>query len=330
MVKTPIAVLGDGGWGTTVAILLANKGYDITVWGAFPDHISVLKKERINRKFLPGIQIPGRIRFTSEAADVRKCSIAVIAVPSKYLRSTLKIFEGKIAEKAVSLTKGIEEDTFKRPSEVIYDVCGPIKIAVVSGPTISFEVARDLPATVVAASPDRAFAGEIQNIFTTPNFRAYTSVDVIGVELGGALKNVIAIAAGISDGMGFGVNSKAALLTRGLAEIIRFGDKLGAKKETFFGLSGLGDLATTCMSDHSRNRWFGQEIAKGRKPKDVLGGTDMIVEGVTTVRSAYELSKKNGVEMPITQKIYELLYRGKKPEDAVRELMTRALKQEEL
>jgi len=328
--KPRMAVIGDGGWGTTVAILLADKGYEVTLWGAFPDHISVLKKEGINRKFLPGIKIPGGIRFTSEAADVMKSEIAVIAVPSKYLRGALAAFKGKIGEKVVSLTKGIEEGTFKRPSEVISDVCGSRKIAAISGPTISFEVARNLPTTVVAASEDGAFAAEVQNIFTTPNFRAYTSTDMIGVELGGAMKNVIAIAAGISDGMGFGVNAKAALLTRGLAEIIRFGTNLGAKKETFFGLSGLGDLATTCMSTHSRNRWFGQEIAKGGKLKDILRGTEMIVEGVTTVKSAYELSKKSGVEIPITQKIYELLYHDKKPEDAVRELMTRALKQEEL
>ncbi len=328
--KAQIAVIGDGGWGTTVAILLANKGYDVTLWGVFPDYVSVLKKERVNRKFLPGIKIPGSVRFTSEAVDIKKSAIAVIAIPSKYLRGTLSVFRGKIGEKAVSLTKGIEEDTLKRPSEVIADVLGPLKIAAVSGPTISFEVARSLPTTVVAASGDEAFAVEVQNIFTTPNFRAYTSGDIIGVELGGALKNIIAIAAGISDGMGFGVNAKAALLTRGLAEIIRFGVKMGAKKETFFGSSGLGDLATTCISSHSRNRWFGQEIAKGRKLKDILKETEMIVEGATTVRSTYELSKKTGVELPITQKIYELLYHDKKPEDAVRELMTRALKQEEL
>ncbi|MGB2706184.1 MAG: NAD(P)H-dependent glycerol-3-phosphate dehydrogenase [Candidatus Omnitrophota bacterium] len=328
--KTEIAVIGDGGWGTTVAILLANKGYDVTLWGAFPDYIALLKKERINHKFLPGIKIPEKVRLTQDAGDIKKNAIAVIAIPSKYLRQTITGFKGRIGEKAVSLTKGIEEDTLKRPSEVISDVLGPLKIAAVSGPTISFEVARNLPTTVVAASGDEAFAGEVQNIFTTPSFRAYTSGDITGVELGGALKNIIAIAAGISDGMGLGVNAKAALLTRGLAEIIRLGVKMGARKETFFGLSGLGDLATTCMSSHSRNRWLGEEIAKGKNLKDVLKETEMIVEGVTTTKSAYEMSKKIGVEIPITQKIYELLYHGKKPKDAVRELMTRALKSEDL
>jgi len=328
--KTRIAVIGDGGWGTTVAILLANKGCDVTLWGAFPDHIAVLKKERINRKFLPGIKIPDSIYLTSSPDDIQKNAIAVVAVPSKYLRGTLNAFKGKICGEVVSLTKGIEADTFKRPSEVILDVLDPLKVAAVSGPTISFEVARNLPTTVVAASVDNTFAAQVQKIFTTSNFRTYTSDDITGVELGGALKNVIAIAAGISDGMGFGVNAKAALLTRGLAEIIRFGVRLGARKETFFGLSGLGDLATTCMSGHSRNRWFGQEIAKGGKLEDILGKTEMIVEGVTTVGSAYALSKKIGVEIPITQKIYELLYHEKNPEDAVRELMTRTLKEEAL
>ena len=328
--KPQIAVIGDGGWGTTAAILLANKGYDVTLWGAFPDYIALLKKERVNHKFLPGIKIPKEIRLIQEANDIKKDAIAVIAVPSKYLRQTITGFRGRIGEKAVSLTKGIEEETLKRPSEVISEVLGCPKITALSGPTISFEVARNLPTTVVAASRDEAFAGEVQNIFTTPSFRAYTASDITGVELGGALKNIIAIAAGISDGMGLGVNAKAALLTRGLAEIIRLGVKMGAKKETFFGLSGLGDLATTCMSTHSRNRWLGEEIGKGKKLKDVLKETEMIVEGVTTAKSAYALAKKAAVEMPIVQKIYELLYHDKKPKDAVRELMTRALKQEEL
>ena len=182
----------------------------------------------------------------------------------------------------------------------------------------------------MASSKNQGFAKEVQDIFITPGFRVYTSNDVVGVELGGALKNVIAIASGISDGMGFGINTKAALLTRGLAEIIRLGVKMGARKETFFGLSGIGDLATTCMSAHSRNRWLGEEIGRGKKLKEVLKETEMIVEGITTAKSAYELSRKFRVEMPITEKIYQVLYENKKPKDAVGELMTRALKAEEL
>ncbi|MBL7156685.1 MAG: NAD(P)-dependent glycerol-3-phosphate dehydrogenase [Candidatus Omnitrophica bacterium] len=326
--KRKITVLGDGGWGTTIAILLADKGYDVTLWGAFPEYIALLKKERVNRKFLPGIKIPGGVLLTSDRDVITKDAVNVIAIPSRYLRETVAKFKGKIGEKIISLTKGIETGTLKRPSEVIKEVLDNSKISVLSGPSISFEVARNLPTTVVAASEDLNFAREVQDIFTTTNFRVYTSCDLIGVELGGALKNIIAIAAGISDGMGFGVNTKAALLTRGLVEIIRLGVKMGAKKETFFGLSGLGDLATTCMSPHSRNRCLGEEIGKGKKLKDILKKTEMIIEGVTTAKSAYELSKKIQAEMPITEKIYQALYENKEPKDAVRELMTRSLKVE--
>lgn len=325
--RRKIAVIGDGGWGTTIAILLCNKGYDVTLWGVFPEYIALLRKERVNHKFLPGIKIPGRVRLTSDIGEISKDKLAVIAVPSKYLRETIARFKGRIGDKVVSLTKGIETGTLKRPSEVILEVLGKKTVAL-SGPSISFEIARNVPATLVAASNRKALGKEVQDIFTTHNFRIYTSNDLIGVELGSALKNIIAIAAGISDGMGFGVNTKAALLTRGLAEITRLGTKMGAKKETFFGLSGLGDLATTCMSTHSRNRWLGEEIGMGKKLKDILKHTEMAIEGVTTTESAYELSKKFGVEMPITEKIYEVLYKGKNPKDAVKDLMTRALKAE--
>ncbi len=329
MKKRKITILGDGGWGTTMAILLS-KGHDVTLWGAFPEYTALLKKERVNHKFLPGIKIPDTVHLTSEIERIPQDSIFVIAIPSKYLRETIAKFKGKISGKVVSLTKGIEMETLLRPSGVISEVLGKtaLKIAALSGPSISFEVARNLPTTVVAASDDEVFAKEIQDIFTTPNFRVYTSGDLIGVELGGALKNIIAIASGISDGMGFGVNTKAALLTRGLVEIIRLGTKMGAKKETFFGLSGLGDLATTCMSTHSRNRGLGEKIGKGKRLKDVLKETEMIAEGITTTKSTYALSKKLNVEMPITEKIYETLYCDKEPGVAVRELMTRALKAE--
>ena len=328
--KTNIVVIGDGGWGTTIAILLSKKGCDVTLWGAFPDYVSVLEKERKNDKFLPGIKIPDKIRFISCVNDIPKDALVVLAVPSKYLRATIEKLKGKIGEKVVSLTKGIEESTLLRPSQVIKEVLETKEVAVLSGPSISFEVARDLPATVVVASDSDKFSKEVQDIFSTDNFRVYTSRDVVGVELGGALKNVIAIASGISDGMGFGVNTKAAILTRGLVEIVRFATKLGAKKETLFGLSGIGDLATTCMSSHSRNRSLGEEIGKGKKLKDILSETEMIVEGVTTAKSACELAKKNKIEMPITEKIYEVLYKEKEPKHAVRELMTRSRKAEEI
>lgn len=325
-----IAVIGDGGWGTTVAILLEKKGYDVTLWGAFPEYIDLLKKERVNRKFLPGVRIPDGIKLISEVDNIPEDAIAIIAVPTKYLRDIIERFKGKITSgKIISLTKGIEVGTLKRPSEVISEVLG-VNATSLSGPSISFEVARNLPTTIVAASSDEALAMETQEIFTTPYFRVYSSKDLIGVELGGALKNIIAIAAGISDGMGFGVNTKAALLTRGLVEIIRLGVKMGAKRETFFGLSGMGDLATTCMSPHSRNRRFGEDIGKGKKLNGLLKETGMVVEGVNTAESAHELSKKYKIDMPITEKIYEILRENKEPKEAVEELMGRALKAEEI
>ena len=327
MVKE-IVVLGDGGWGTTCAVLLANKGHDVTLWGAFPEHIALLTSERVNRKFLPGVEIPDTVRLTSSTNELSDGAVYVVAIPSKHLRKTIAGFKGKIGGGLVSLTKGIETGTLLRPSEILEGVLKCPKIAVLSGPSISFEVARNLPTTVVAASRDASFATEVQNIFTTENFRVYTTGDLAGVELGGALKNIIAIAAGIADGLGLGVNTKAALLTRGLVEIIRLGVKAGARRETFFGLSGLGDLATTCMSKHSRNRKVGEEIGKGKKMKDILTESEMVSEGVTTTKSAYELSKKFAIEMPITEKIYEVLYKNKEPKAAVAELMKRSLKAE--
>ncbi|MBL7158484.1 MAG: NAD(P)-dependent glycerol-3-phosphate dehydrogenase [Candidatus Omnitrophica bacterium] len=329
--KKNIAVIGDGGWGTTIAILLAGKGHEVTLWGAFPDYIEVLKKERVNKKFLPDIKIPREVNITSGLAPVKEAEIVCIAVPSKYLRKELKGLKGNIKGEIVSLTKGIEEETLLRPSEIIKEILGAAqKITVLSGPSISYEVVRKMPTTVIAASENEKTAKGVQDIFATPYFRVYTSEDVTGVELGGALKNIIAIAAGISDGMGFGINTKSAILTRGLAETIRLGLKLGAKKETFFGLSGLGDLATTCMSAHSRNRRFGEEIGKGKRLEDILKSTQMVVEGITTAKSAYSLSKKVSVEMPIIEKIYEVLYEEKNSRVAVKELMGRAQKTEKV
>jgi glycerol-3-phosphate dehydrogenase (NAD(P)+) len=228
----------------------------------------------------------------------------------------------------VSVTKGIENDTLKRMSEVVAEVLGDIPIAVLSGPTIALEVVNGVPTTAVASSLDIDIAKGVQDIFLTESFRVYANSDVVGVELGGALKNIIAIAAGITDGLGFGTNAKAALLTRGLVEIARLGAAMGAKRETFYGLSGLGDLTTTCISPYSRNRWLGEEIGRGKRLKDVLKETEMVVEGVATAQSAFELSKKYRVEMPITAEVYNVLYKNKNPKQAVRDLMTRSPKTE--
>jgi len=326
-----IAVIGDGGWGTTLAMILNQKGHKVTLWGAFPDYIETMKSKRENIKFLPGMKIPHEIELTSDlAAAIRSAEILVLAAPSQYMREVVGRLKGQGSEEKlfISVSKGIENNSLMRISQVVSDVLGEIKIGVLSGPTISYEVARGLPTTVVAASEDERIAQEIQDLFMTENFRIYTNADVTGVELGGSLKNVIAIAAGISDGMGFGVNTKSGLLVRGMVEIARLGIAMGAKQETFYGISGLGDLVTTCVSTHGRNRWFGEEIGRGKNPRDVLKSTEMVVEGAGTAKSCYELSKKYNVEMPIVREVYAVIYEGKDPKTAVRDLMTRKKKSE--
>lgn len=326
-----VCVIGDGGWGTTLAILLAKKGIETSLWGVFPDYIETVRKTRENVKFLPGITIPETVFVTASLDEaLAKRDVIVLAAPSQYMRGTLEIlkmhdFSGKIC---VSVTKGIENKTLKLMSEVAGEVLGPVPLAALSGPTIAHEVANGIPTTIVAASADAALTREVQDLFMTDRFRVYTTADRVGVEVGGALKNIIAIAAGASDGMGLGTNAKAALLTRGLVEIVRLGVAMGAKRETFYGLSGLGDLATTCMSPHSRNRRLGETVAQGKKLKNILKETEMVVEGVATTASAYDLAKKYKVDMPITAEIYKVLYENKDPKQAVHDLMTRSPKEE--
>ncbi|MFA6142292.1 MAG: NAD(P)H-dependent glycerol-3-phosphate dehydrogenase [Candidatus Omnitrophota bacterium] len=329
--KKKIAIIGDGGWGTTLGVVLCNKGFDITLWGLFPDNIDLIKSRNENVKFLAGIKIPAGMKPTCSMDEALNGADAVIlAVPSQFLRSILEMLKMHRIDdiKLISVVKGIENTTLKRMSEVIVDVLGKRKIVVLSGPTIALEVANGSPTTAVAASEDMKLAEEVQEIFRTERLRIYTSSDVVGVELGGSIKNIVAIAAGVCDGLGYGSNAKAALLTRGLVEIVRLGTAMGARKETFYGLAGLGDLATTCVSQYSRNRWLGEEIGKGKKLADILRGTDMVVEGVATAKSVYDLSKKYKVEMPITEEVYKVLYENKDPQKAVRDLMTRAPKDE--
>ncbi len=255
----------------------------------------------------------------------------ILAIPSKYLRGVLENLK-KIAPKEalyISAIKGIESGTLLRVSETIKELLGSdIKIAAVSGPSIAIEVAKGLPTTIVAASKDINLAEDAREILMRGDLRVYTSDDIIGVELGGALKNIIAIAAGISDSLGFGANTKAAILTRGLAEITRLGAAMGARRETFAGLSGLGDLITTCISPHSRNRWFGEMLGEGKKADEIMGRTEMVVEGVTTAKSAYELSSRYNVDMPITREVYEIIYKNKSSKDVVKDLMLRSAKPE--
>lgn len=326
-----IAIIGDGGWGTTLAILLSHKGFRATMWSAFPNYAAIMQERKENVKFLPGIKLPDQIQITSSIDDaLTGKKMVILAVPSQFLRSVLtRLKMSDLSDKVfVSVTKGIENGTLKRMSEVLFEVLGEHPFAVLSGPTIALEVANGVPTTAVASSTDISLAREVQDVFMTDRFRVYANADVIGVELGGSLKNTIAIAAGASDALGFGTNAKAALLTRGLVEMVRLGRAMGARAETFYGLSGLGDLTTTCISPYSRNRWLGEEIGRGKKLKEILKETEMVVEGVATTKSANELAKKYKVEMPITAEIYRVLYENKDAKRAVHDLMTRSPKTE--
>lgn len=332
MEKINIAILGDGGWGTTLAVLLQRKGFAVTLWGAFADYVAYLNKKRINSKFLPGVKIPKEIEIMP---DLRRAvcdkQLLILAIPSQYLRRVLKKFKQfNYSSDAIflSVTKGIEMDSLKRMSEVIHDELGSVRLAVLSGSTIAQEVVLEIPTTAVIASHDEQIRKYLQNIFMTERFRIYTNDDVIGVELGGSLKNIIAIACGISDGLGFGTNTKAALLSRGLAEISRLGHAMGAKVHTFSGISGLGDLVTTCISPYSRNRFVGEQIGKGKTLKQIKNHMQMVAEGVPTTKSTYALSLKYKVDMPITKEVYFVLYKNKSPLKAVQDLMRRKGREE--
>jgi len=281
---------------------------------------------------LPGIKIPRQIKITSELNDaIRDKQLIIFAIPSEYIRGILrKIKKSGFSRDTIylSVTKGIEIESLKRVSEIIHEELGKIKLGVLSGPTIAHEVAKGKPTTAVIAAHLKDLRRYLQDIFMTERFRIYTTDDVIGVELGGSLKNVIAIACGISDGLGFGTNAKAALLSRGLAEISRLGYKMGAQVRTFSGISGLGDLVTTCISPYSRNRFVGEQIGKGKSLQYIKTHMPMVAEGIPTTKSAYLLSKKFKVDMPITEQVYFVLYKNKSPLKAVRDLMTREKKEE--
>ena len=327
-----VTVLGDGGWGTALAILLKNKGFDISLWGAFKENIEAIQKHGENKKFLPGFRIPKTIQLTCEMSIAcEDADIIVLAIPSRFLRDVVTKNKKILKESQagfVSVVKGIEEKSLKRMSEVAIEALGDVELAVLSGPSIAPEVARGIPTAVVVASTDEIFARKVSDIFRAECFRVYTSKDLVGIELGGALKNVIAIASGIADGLGFGANTKAALLTRGLAEMTRLGCAMGASRETFQGLSGLGDMITTCVSSEGRNHRFGQEIGKGSKPELLLKKSVMEIEGAWTSRAAIQLGKKYNIELPITQQVYSVLFENKSPLTAVNELMTREPKAE--
>lgn len=332
MKKNNIAILGDGGWGTTLAILLCRRGFKVTIWGAFKDYIRYLNSKRINRKFLPSVKIPHKVIITHDLEEaLEEKEIIIFAIPSQHLRSVLKRVKGYsfLSQTLfVSATKGIELESLKRMSEVIYEELGRIKLGVLSGPTIAAELVKGIPTTAVVASNDSKVRKYLQGIFMTDRFRIYTNDDVVGVELGGSIKNIIAIACGISDGLGFGTNTKAAILARGLVEISRLGQAMGAKPATFSGISGLGDLVTTCISPYSRNRFVGEQIGKGKPLSQINSHMQMIAEGVPTTKATYGLSLRYGVDMPITKEVYAVLYKNKSPLRAVRDLMAREKKKE--
>ena len=324
------AVIGDGGWGTALAMVLERNGHDVTVWGPFPEYLDQVMTIGENPTYLPGVPVPAGIQWTTDHAEaVKDAGLVVLVVPSRFYRSVVEAFKPFIPEDAllVSATKGLDEETHERMSEVAEEIMAR-PVAVLSGPSHAEEVARGIPCAVAIAADDHAIAEQIQHCFVNDTFRVYTLDDVVGVELGGALKNIVAVAAGISDGMGFGDNSKAALMTRGLAEITRLGVALGARPETFSGLSGIGDLMVTCMSRHSRNRGVGERLGKGETLADIMAGMKMVAEGVWNCRAAKELAEQHGIPVPITEQVNAVVHEGKDPRQAVMDLMSRAPKPE--
>ena len=313
---TRIAVLGDGGWGTTLSLLLADKGFRVCLWGAFPGYIDEVRRSRENTKFLPGFKIPENVLLTSSLKDVLKAAdILVLAVPAQHLRSVLKRLkrEGAAGKKFVIVGKGIETASLKTLSQILREILGNVPVAVVSGPNIAREVALKVPGAASVASNDSKFSSQVREIFETKTFRLFETQDVLGVELGGALKNVIAIGSGIAEGMGYGDNTRAVFFARGVAEMARMGKVMGAKRETFMGLSGLGDLATTSISPQSRNHRLGIEIGKGGKLEQILKQSEMVVEGVETARSVRRLAVKYKVAMPICEAVYKILFKNEDP-----------------
>lgn len=327
-----ISVIGSGGWGTALALHLARLGNKICLWSYLSEESERLKADRENKEFLPGVSFgDSDIKFTSdldEAADFGE--IIVSAVPSVAVRSTAEKLAGKADGKIiVNVSKGIDEKSLERISEVFGEMLPHSPIVVLSGPSHAEEVARGIPTTNVAASTDPEAARTVQSIFNGAYFRVYTNPDVCGVELGGAMKNVIALCAGITDGCGFGDNTKAALMTRGLHEITRLGVAMGANEKTFAGLSGVGDLIVTCTSMHSRNRRAGILIGQGKSLKEALDEVHMTVEGVSATKAGHALGKKYDVELPIIDQAYSVLFEGKNPAEAVKNLMTRSAKSED-
>lgn len=326
------AVLGAGSWGTALAILLARQGHRVHLWGHVQADIDRLLRDRANEHYLPGIPFPESLACTADLGAVLEgAALILVAVPSHAFATVLTTLQPRLrpGQRIAWATKGLETGTGRFLHQVFTDILGDsMAPALISGPTFAREVALGLPTAVTVASPDEAFADQLAQSLSGPDFRAYTSSDVQGVELGGAVKNVMAIAAGISDGLGFGANSRAALITRGLHEIMRLGETLGGQRETFMGLAGVGDLVLTCTDDQSRNRRLGLALGRGEPRDRAIASIGQAVEGVHTAREVVALAHRHGVEMPISEQVCRVLFEGHDPHQAVRELLGRSLKAE--
>lgn len=329
-----ISLFGAGSWGTALAVHLASEGRNVTLWARRQEAVDRMRRTGHNPTYLPAVEIPSSVQITSDVETAANASsLWALAVPSQNLRSIAKRVapHAETGKAVVSLSKGIENETLQTMSQVLAEELSAVprdRIGVLYGPSHAEEVAEGRPTTVVAAAPSMQRAKQIQDAFMTRRLRVYVNTDVIGVEIGGSAKNVLAIAAGISDGVGYGDNAKAALVTRGLAEIRRLGLVMGAEAQTFAGLTGIGDLVVTCMSAHSRNRYLGEQIGRGKTLEEVVADMDMVAEGVRTTQSIRDLARRHGIEMPITEAVYAILFDDKRPREMVDELMTRSAKRE--
>jgi len=327
-----ITIVGDGQMGLVLAMLLAEKGTAVRITGPFPDQVATLAKSRVSQR-LPGLTLPARVEVVAEAKDaVDGADLLVNAIPTQFIRRVWEPLAAATSSAAIraSVAKGIEVSTLERPSEILAEFAPDAPLVVLSGPTIAAELARRLPATMVAASDNEDAARVVQELFGTSWMRIYTNTDPLGVELAGAAKNVIAIAAGIIDGLAAGYNAKSALLARGLSEIVRLGTAMGANVETFFGIAGVGDLATTCFSPEGRNRTCGERLGVGQTLKEVLDGMGSVVEGVETARGMLELARRHDIELPIMEAVHAILHEGLDPRDAITGLMGREQKPERI
>lgn len=326
-----IGIVGAGSWGIALSVLLHNNGHEVSVWSIIKEEVEMLREKREHESKLPGVKLPENMVFTDDLQEIAlDKDVLILAVPSPYTRSTSKMLRPYVKEGQliVNVAKGVEDNTFDTLTDIIGEEIPQAEAAVLSGPSHAEEVGRGLPTTCVVGAKSRKTAEYLQNIFISPVFRVYTSPDILGIELGGALKNVIALAAGMADGLGYGDNTKAALITRGISEISRLGMAMGGNPKTFYGLTGIGDLIVTCASVHSRNRKAGYLMGKGYTMEQAMDEVKMIVEGVYSAKAARGLAKKYQVEMPIVEQVNKILFEGKKADEAVNELMLRDRKEE--